>query len=382
MEARIKFFILICMAALTSACFAQEGTSTKAAAPADANVTSVPSFPYVAEIIGDDVYIRSGPGTNYYPCSKLSKADKVTVAGSQFGWSRIVPPAGSFSWISTQYVSIDPSNPNIGIVTGDGVRVYVGSDYRELIRSTTTQLKLNKGEKVRLMGEKKGGYYRIVPPTGAYRWVSTKYIKALGPVGEVPLPVGVPAADTGAIVPKASKLEEYYALEKQMKAEQAKPIAQQNYTDIKKALLEIAGNKKAGKATRYSEFAIKQIERSELALEVAKAVRLQDGQLQQISKRIAKARAKRLEEAQDLGRFAVVGKLRTSNIYGREAGLKYYRIIDDSGKTVCYSSPTGAALKMDLSKFIDRKVGLIGTIEPHPQTAGALVRFTEVVELK
>ncbi|MHC4509431.1 MAG: hypothetical protein ACYTAO_10815 [Planctomycetota bacterium] len=49
---------------------------------------------------------------------------------------------------------------------------------------------------------------------------------------------------------------------------------------------------------------------------------------------------------------------------------------------VCYALPAGAAAQRDLSGLIGRKVGLIGTIEPHKPTAGALVRFTNVVELK
>jgi len=241
---------------------------------------------------------------------------------------------------------------------------------------------------VKLLGEEKDRYYKIAPPTGAYRWVSTEYTKPLGPGGRVPPPVAVsPTPDTNAIVPtkisvEVRKLEEYYALEKQVQAERAKPISQQNYNSIKKAMLKIAGNKEAGKAARYSEFAIKQIKRFELALEVAKAVQLQDNKLQQDIQRIEKAFAKRLAEFQDLGRFAAVGQFQTSSVYGSEPEPIRYRIIDDSNKTVCYASATGAASRMDLSKLVGRRVGLVGTIEPHPPTKGALVRFAEIVELK
>ena len=64
----------------------------------DANDVNMPSFPYVAEITGNDVRIRSGPGTNFYDCGKLYKGDRVEVVSTQLGWSRIVPPADSFSW--------------------------------------------------------------------------------------------------------------------------------------------------------------------------------------------------------------------------------------------------------------------------------------------
>ncbi len=401
MQSRINFLIAIILTVLVSIGFAaysaeatakagQETTTLpeKPVSADDVNAVSMPSFPYVAEITGDDVYIRSGPGTNYYRCGKLNKTDRVKVVSSQFSWSRIIPPTGSFSWISMQYVGIDLNNPAIGTVTGDAVRVYAGSEYREPIHSETPQVKLNRGDKVKLLGEEKDNYYKIVPPAGAYLWVSTKYTKALGEVGEVPL-TAAPAVDTGAVVltklsVEDEKLKEYYALKKQMQAQQAKPIARQDYTKIRKALLEIAGNKEAGKAARYCQFAIKQIERFELAAEIAEVVQLQNSQLQQAQEQIDKTRAKRLAKVQDLGRFAIIGKLETSSIYGPEAEVKRYRIIDDSGKTVCYVEASGSASEMDLGKFIGRKVGLVGTIEPNPQTAGALVRFTEVevVELK
>ncbi len=397
MQSHINSLILVILAGLASISFAQE-VVTPPQESVSAIEENVPPFPYIAQITGDKVNIRSGPGTNYYACGKLNKADRVKVVGIQFSWSRIVPPAGSFSWISKQYVSIDLNNPAVGTVTGDGVRVYAGSDKLKPIHSETVQLKLNKGDKVGLLGKEEDDYYKISPPAGSYLWVSTRYTEPLGAVGEVPLivePRREPKVDTPAVAPtkaptraptdiavEAKALKAYYALQKQANAERAKPMAQQNYTNIKKALAEIARNKEAGKAARYSEFTLKQIKGFELALEVAKEVPLQDAQLQRIQERIEKASATKLSEVPDLGRFAVIGQLQTSSIYGPEVELKHYRIIDDSGKIICYALPSGPALKVDLSKFLGRKVGLVGTIKPHPQTAGALVRFAEIVELE
>lgn len=386
MKSCIYLSIFVCLAVLVFVGFAQEA-ETPAVPTSDANV---PSFPYIAEITGDDVYIRSGPGTDYYTCGKLNKADRVKVVDSRFSWSCIVPPAGRFSWISMQYVSIDKNDSTVGVVTGDNVRVWAGSANIKPIHSTRLQLRLNRDEKVRLLGEEKDDYYKITPPSGAYLWVSTRYTKPLGSADEVPLITESRTetkADTPAVVPtkvsvESEKLKEYYALEEQAESERAKPIAEQSYGDIRKKLFEIAGNKEAGKAARYSEFAIKQIERYELALEVDKAVQLQNEQLQRVKDRIDKARAARLAQVQDLGRFAAVGQFQTSKIYGTEVQLKHYRIIDNSGKTICYALPSSPAVRMDLSELIGCKVGLVGTIEPHPQTAGALVRFIEITKLE
>ncbi len=395
----IHLFVLVCLITLASVGFAQEASSSPQESVSAAEAEGEMSFPYVAEITEDNVNIRSGPGTNYYPCGKLNTSDKVKVVASKYSWSHIVPPAGSFSWISKQYVSIEPNNPNTGVVTGNAVRVYAGSDFLKPMHSTTVQLELNKGDKVELMGEEMDDYYKIVPPSGAYLWVLTQYIKpvegAAASEGEVKVTVEpkteaeINEANAVAVVPAAAinpveseKLKQYRALTEQLKAEQAKPMDQQNYAEIKKALTEIAGNKEAGKAARYSEFALKHIERCELALEVNKEIQLQDSQLQNINEQIDNARSAEMAKIPELGGFAAVGQFQTSKIYGPEESLKHYRIVDDSGNTVCYALPEGAAAQMDLSKFEGRKVGLVGTIEPHPQTKGALIRFTQITELK
>jgi len=376
--------VLLVLAALAAIGLAQQaGVSPEGSKPAeDANTVSVPSFPCMAEITGNDVNIRSGPGTNYYRCGKLHKGDTIKIVSMESGWSRIVPPVGCFSWISLQCVSMSLDNPSIGILTGDGVQVYAGSDYVEPMHSTTQQGTLNRGHKVKLFGEEKDGYYKIVPPTGAYVWVSTAYVKPLSPI-ETTTPIAVvPVPDTESVVPtqlsvEVEMLKKYYALQKQIEGERAKPVAEQNYADVKKALIEIAKNKEAGKATRYAEFVVKQIEGFELALDAGKAVKLQNVELQQVMERIDKARTTRLAEVENLGRFAVIGQFQTFQTYGPQN----YRIVDESGKTVCYALPTSQASQTDLSRFVKQKVGLVGTIEPHAPTKRALVRFTEILQL-
>lgn len=391
MQSHLKSTIVI-LVVLTSFGLAREA----AAPPGNVIATTPTTFPYTAEIIGDNVNIRSGPGTDYYTCGTLNKSTKVEVISKQFSWSRIVPPAGSFSWISMQYVSKDPDNPNTGIVTGNTVRVWAGSDSMEPVRSETLQLKLNRGHKVKLLGDEQDDYYKIAPPQGAYLWISTQYIKpfvkpAIVKAVDDPNSAESKSVDpnktiTIVVTPKVSVEEEmlkkYRDLEKQFQAEQAKDIDSQDYTNIKKALAEIAKNKNAGRAARNSEFVLKQIERIELILALVKQMQLQDKELQKTKDRIDNARTARLAALKELGKFAVIGQFKKSNIYGPEAELKHYRIVGKSGKIICYALPTDETSKTDLSKLIGKKVGLIGKIVPHPPTGGALVRFAEIVELK
>ena len=53
-----------------------------------------PQFPYRAFVNGDDVYVRSGPGQNYYPVLRLKRGETVDVfRHDPGGWYAIRPPA-------------------------------------------------------------------------------------------------------------------------------------------------------------------------------------------------------------------------------------------------------------------------------------------------
>ena len=392
MQAHKKLLILVIMlVGLSSVGFTQETAQPPdkdSDTPTDNTATAaVPSFPYVAEITEDDIPVRSGPGTNYYICGKLKKSDKVNVVGSQFSWSRIVPPAGSFSWISNRYISIDPDNPAVGIVTADGIRVYAGSEYKEPIHSETLQLKLNRGDEVRFVGAQKGDYYKIAPPQGAFLWVSSQFLQSTEkPAAKPPVPDANAVARSSTakrpIDPNAGPLtglDLYYALSDLVKAERAKPLSGQNYAEIKKKLAGLAATKDGGRAARYAEYTLKQVERYEMACTAAKELELQNREKQKINEKIDAARATKLAQVDDRSKFAIVGKLETSSVY--VGPTRRYRILDDTGKTVCYVTPTGPAVKTDFSKLIGHKVGLVGKIEAHESTSRPFIEFIEIVLL-
>lgn len=400
MKTRTKLFALVVLACFVSTGFAQSSAPAVSGTPETmTNAAKTSEFPYFAEITGNDVQIRSGPGTGFYSCGELNKGDQVRIVGEQFSvWSKIIPPDGSFSWISMQYVRIDQDAPSYGIVTGDNVRVYAGSNTVPPQYATSLQTKLNKGDRVRLLGEQLNDYYKIAPPSDAYLWISTQYTQKVIPVLEGPPRIAMISgaeateeADVNAVTmepvqesnepPKSiaeTELDKFNALQKQIETERAKPINQQDYTTIKESLTQIADNKEAGKAARYAQAVIEQIKDYELAIEVNKTVKLQNEQLQKTRDRINQAREASLSKIQDLGRFAVIGRLENLLVYGPG----YYRIVDDSDKTICMAVPDKQISEKDLSGFLGKKVGLVGTIEPHVQTAGAMIRFSDVVNLQ
>ncbi|MCJ7544834.1 MAG: hypothetical protein MUP47_09795 [Phycisphaerae bacterium] len=193
---------------------------------------------------GTNVYVRSGPGQQAYPCTKLSAPNTVVVLGKTDGWLRVVAPKGCFSVISKNYVQLDATGKT-GTVTGDNVWVRAGGDLRET-NFIGVQKQLTRGDPVEVIGEA-GEYYKIVPPEGAYFYISEAYVR---PAGSEPTAAGPPREMEGPaperpqleIVPprpttapgrpaQAEKVAAFKMAEKVLAEEFAKPVEQR---DLKK----------------------------------------------------------------------------------------------------------------------------------------------------
>ena len=72
-------------------------------------------FPYKAFVAADDVYVRSGPGQNYYPTDKLKRGQEVEVyRHDPGGWCAIRPVDGSFTWVSGRFLKPTRRQPGGG----------------------------------------------------------------------------------------------------------------------------------------------------------------------------------------------------------------------------------------------------------------------------
>lgn len=138
-------------------------------------------------------FVRSLPGDNFYPTTKLDTGAKVIVVGSKNNWLKILPPAGSFSYVQKAFVQVHGDGKQ-GKATSQLI-VRAGSSLQPVM--WVTQAKLEKGEPVEILGEEEQ-YFKIKPPVGAYLYVATDAVKpgqqvAVSPTGEV-TPVAPAAA--------------------------------------------------------------------------------------------------------------------------------------------------------------------------------------------
>jgi uncharacterized protein YgiM (DUF1202 family) len=403
------------------------------AAPQIAGKPADVQYPFIAKATGNDVYVRSGKGTAYYYCGKINLDDKVIVVEEVFGWAKVVPPAGCYSWIHKDYVDIKGGTPVIGELSGDNVRVWAGTDYIEASRSSSTQTKLSKGDKVELLPDQPetGDYYKIKSPPGAYLWISSEFLKYVGPV-QTPKPAVVPpqpqvtdpskippsnetgtptftnldketaapaetndtatgkepaeeTAEAGTPQPTAGDSEALklcHALADKIKLERQKNLEEQNYTDIRKALETIQADATEDKAVTYAQILLKQIQGYELAISVEETVKQQEEALAKTKEKIEKARQAELEKLPKESGFIYSGLLKVSHVYTQKTGQKRYLIQGSDGKILCYVLAASNEVAGQLESLIGTKVGIQGTISDSPKALVTLVSATAVQSLK
>ncbi len=140
------------------------------------------TFPYKAYVTSGEVYVRSGPGKNYYPTSKLKIGDAVNVyRHDPGGWFAIRPPSGSFTWVSARY--LEKSSHGLAKVVGNEVAARVGSEFSDI--RDVIQVRLHRGEVVEILDSKEfrsgpeaGTWYKVAPPSGEFRWIAGKFVDA------------------------------------------------------------------------------------------------------------------------------------------------------------------------------------------------------------
>lgn len=132
-------------------------------------------FPYIAYINSDDVYVRSGPGRDYYPTTKLARGKPVEVyRHDPGGWLAIRPPAGSFCWVSARH--LDPAEGELAVVNTDRVVARVGSEFSDV--RDVIQVRLERDEQVVLVEApaQDSPWCKVEPPAGEFRWVFAQYV--------------------------------------------------------------------------------------------------------------------------------------------------------------------------------------------------------------
>jgi SH3-like domain-containing protein len=361
-----------------------------------ATAVGQPSFPYKASAVTDDVYVRSGPGQNYYATDKLKRGQQVEVyRHDPGGWCAIRPIEGSFTWVSGRFLK--PTKHHLAVVTDEGVAARVGSrfgDTRDVI-----QVRLRKGEVVEVLetptNEGRGiPWYKIAPPSGEFRWVSSKYLDAQYPhdgLGgrHVDRRSSEPPDDGHyAEPPHRRPREASEAAGESLLARSAMPrplSAKEFQEEVERIELELTVmviedpttwsfdslSERANVLIDQSRTAVERGRARQLAGKIAKFEDIKRRQEEVLAMRDRTDRDNRLyarlrprdDDANDRtpdrteidGRFDGVGQL--ARVPSPKTGAPRYALVDRSGDVRCYVTP---APGVRLQNYVGRKVGVTG----------------------
>ncbi|MGO9111834.1 MAG: SH3 domain-containing protein [Thermoguttaceae bacterium] len=350
-------------------------------------------FPYRAYVTADDVYVRSGPGENYYPTDKLKAGTEVEVyRHDPGGWFAIRPPKDSFSWVSSRHLQIDGNN--LATVTDEHVAARVGSrmnDARDVI-----QVRLHKGETVEVLeprhnrpqsNHESTPWFKIAPPAGEFRWVSGRFVDpdysvdgvrrtlADGTVDLTGRATGHLRGDDG--VPRRTSPEQYQRQLDQIDLELSTMVVEDpNFWELREL------RQRAEALFNQSETAL---ERGRARMLVSKIARFED--IKRRKQALAASRPElarpdppaigSLPPADPDGRFDAKGQL--IRVPDPKPGGPQYAILDARGNIRCYVSP---APGVNLRSYVGRQVGINGIrgYMPEQRASHVMARHVSVLE--
>jgi hypothetical protein len=134
------------------------------------------STPLKAMVVQDRVEMRAGAGRTFYCVGHLSRGAQVSVDEVVFGWYKIVPPAGTYSYVPKHALRLQGDGPVAQVI--DKRLAVMSGALKGPTESYRRQIDLLEGDTVRILGEE-GGYYRIAPPPGAFVFLPPDSLRPL-----------------------------------------------------------------------------------------------------------------------------------------------------------------------------------------------------------
>ncbi len=145
---------------------------------------SLSAEPYTVYVAHEEAFARCGPSGDFYRTDPLRHGQELEVyVETADGWLGIRPPDDSFCWIPASSVELSGTSDQ-ATVTEDHTVAWIGTHLGRA-RSYRWQVQLAEGESVSIVGksERDGPdgpqmWYRIVPPSGEFRWIHRDQIAA------------------------------------------------------------------------------------------------------------------------------------------------------------------------------------------------------------
>ena len=347
---------------------------------------------YVGEVVGRDVYVRSGPDESLYHATRLSHPTRVTVVGRERTWLSILPPAGCYSVVLKDNVDVDATG-KAGVIKGTHVWAHPGGFPAKPGNFAMLQKTMKPGDKVVVLGEI-DKFYKIHPPKGAYLWIAAAHVRrATAPARPArPKPVRVPSPPKGpsrpvrkATVPDANPdLTQIRALDKQWTVEYEKPWTQRDFQSLLKKYQAV----KLPKGSRLAPVLKARIRRLQTEIRrvadvraVEKLVQANAARRDDYLKRAAKAAVAPPPPGSPAVPFSAQGVVAASRAFPASKAVPGRFVLRDTKafRVLAYLRSRGA---VKLSQYAGKLVGVYGKIEYDPVTHRRLITVQKIVVLQ
>lgn len=121
-------------------------------------------FPFLAEIIEDNVNVRAGQNKNFERLCQLNKGEEVIVVGKNYSWYKIKLPSRAQSFIHSEFVRL--IDERHGEIIGNRVNIRAADGINHSVLG-----QLVKGDFVHIL-ETKADWYKIVPIEESFGWIN------------------------------------------------------------------------------------------------------------------------------------------------------------------------------------------------------------------
>ena len=343
------------------------------------------------EVTAGDVYVRSGPSLNHYTICKLNAGHRIDIVSEELEWYEILPPEGTFSLISGDYV--DRGEAPSGVVNGDNVRVRAGSLLHD--NKYTVQTMLSKGARVTVLGRNPDGFLRITPPPAASLWISRRFVEVVpeellkleretaqpsssAPLAERSAPssgaespvVGSdapaaarPKAISSALaqMPPSRQREALKRIDEATRAEWIKPIFERRLQPLIDRYQAVASQTADEFARRYAQKRVEQLTDSIALSETVRRMRKVGERAESKRREFLEARAQIPDPIHPVpSGLDAQGELRISALYPPGSIPRRYRLVDRSplGERILGYVEFPADSDIDVNLYLGRHVGV------------------------
>jgi hypothetical protein len=375
---------------------------------------------YIGVVTADDVYVRVHPTTRATTvATKLERGTRVGVRGKTGDWLKIEPPKGSFCAVSKRYVDVDPETM-IGTVTvsaGGKLNVRSAGTLKKRTLDHIQRIQLERNDRVKVVSST-AEYYFIEPPEGAVYWISKRFVVPLATwrrmeaarlarEGRTPDSSPTPRRDeprdgNDLVVPDADAGEDpndrvvrtpddrrkvtvavlaWKAAEEALMTEFAKPFEQRNLPRLIEKYREIPlpenSYLKPYVEARISW--IRSVMDMERELESIREMTRKTLDQQQRQRMMREKLEVAVPTDEPVAGFAAEGVLIKSDVFtGDGLGPRRYLLIGERGKELRAYVQSSFGL-IDLDRFVNRYVGVIGPRKSDPRLKGTTLIEVEQI---